>query len=230
MRVVIAEDEALIQRGLRLMLEASGDFTVVDELNDVEDLEHVIANRKPDLLITDIRMPPTYTSEGLVAAIRIRELYPSLPVVVLSQHVQRTYAKKLLSSGHGRVGYLLKQRIADIDTFLDDLRRVAAGGTVLDPEVVRLLVARADKDGSVVRQLTPRQKEVLALMAEGQSNARIAAKLFLAEKSVVQHTSRIYDALGLAVDGDAHRRVLAVLQYLNGPEDQVEAPGVTPAR
>lgn len=223
MRVVIAEDEALIRRGLRLVLEAGGDFTVVDELDSVEDLEHVIASRKPDLFITDIRMPPTYTSEGLVAAIRIRELHPELPVVVLSQHVQRTYARTLLSSGRGHVGYLLKQRIADIDTFLDDLRRVSAGGTALDPEVISLLVARADKTGSAIRRLTPRQKEVLALMAEGRSNAHIAAKLFLTEKSVVQHTSRIYDALGLPVDGDAHRRVLAVLQYLNGMEDREEA-------
>lgn len=219
MRVIIAEDELLIQRGLRLVLEQSGDFTVVADLRDVEHLDEAIAKHKPDLLITDIRMPPTYTTEGLIAAIRIREEHPELPVVVLSQHVLRSYAEKLLSSGQGYVGYLLKQRITDVEKFLDDLRHVSAGGAVLDPEVISVLVARADRKDPAVRRLTSRQKEVLALMAEGRSNAHIAAALFLTEKAVVGHTSRIYDALGLTLQGDAHRRVLAVLQYLNGQSE-----------
>jgi DNA-binding NarL/FixJ family response regulator len=217
MRVVIVDDEVLLRRGLRQVLEDGG-LDVVAELDDIAALDETVAALRPDLVITDIRMPPTHTNEGLVAAVRLRAEHPEVAVVVLSQHVQRRYATELMRAGGGRVGYLLKQRIADVDTLLDDLARVVAGGTALDPDVARALVTRAERAGSAVDRLTPRQKDVLALMAEGKSNASIAAILFLTEKAVVQHASRIYDALGLSVDPDAHRRVLAVVEYLNSDD------------
>lgn len=215
MRVVIAEDEAILRRGLQLLLEEDG-IEVAEAVGDAPALHDAVERARPDLVITDIRMPPTHTDEGLVAALRIRAEHPGTAVVVLSQHVQRRSAGALLMGDRGGVGYLLKQRIADVDTFLDDLRTVAAGGTALDPDVVEVMMNRAVRSDNAVARLTPRQREVLALMAEGRSNARIAAELFLSEKAVVQHTSRIYDALGLAVDPEAHRRVLAVLHHLNG--------------
>ncbi|WP_449373178.1 response regulator [Arthrobacter psychrolactophilus] len=214
MRVVIGEDEALLRHGLQLVLEGGG-FEVVATVGDAVELELAVALHRPDLVITDIRMPPTHSDEGLLAALRIRAEYPEIAVVVLSQHVQRRYAKELLSTSQGKVGYLLKQRIADVDTFRDQLREVAAGGTALDPDVVALMVAHAKQSNGVIRELTPRQQEVLALMAEGRSNSWIASELFLSEKAVVQHTSRIYDSLNLTLDGDSHRRVLAVMHYLS---------------
>jgi DNA-binding NarL/FixJ family response regulator len=159
-------------------------------------------------------MPPTHTDEGLLAALDIRQRHPDIAVMVLSQYVQRRYALELVTEQTGSVGYLLKQRIGDINRFLDDLRTVADGGTVLDPEVIAMLLARAKVADSAIANLTPRQSEVLALMAEGLSNAKIASRMFVTEKAVVQHTSRIYDALGLPPDADAHRRVIAVIRYL----------------
>lgn len=214
MRVVIGEDEALLRRGLELLLSDAG-FTVVASTTDADELEAAVAECRPDLVVTDIRMPPSYTDEGLQAALRIRAGWPQTAVVVLSQHVQRRYAVELLSDRRGGIGYLLKQRIADVEQFLADLRRVAEGGTAIDPDVVAVMLSRARRSDSAVGALTARQQEVLGLMAEGRSNASIAARLFLTEKAVVQHTSRIYDALSLAVDTDAHRRVLAVLHYVN---------------
>lgn len=214
MRIVIGEDEALLRHGLQLVLEGGG-FEVVATAGDAVELEVAVALHRPELVITDIRMPPSHSDEGLLAALRIRSEYPEIAVVVLSQHVQRRYAKELLSTSQGKVGYLLKQRIADVDTFRDQLRDVAAGGTALDPDVVALMVAHAKRSNGVIRELTPRQQEVLALMAEGRSNSWIAAELFLSEKAVVQHTSRIYDSLNLTLDGDSHRRVLAVMHYLS---------------
>jgi DNA-binding NarL/FixJ family response regulator len=214
MRVVIAEDEALIRRGLELVLEEGG-HEVAAAVGDAERMVDAVARERPDLVITDIRMPPAHTDEGLRAALRIRRERPETAVVVLSQHVQRRYAQDLLAEGTDRVGYLLKQRIADVGTFLADLERVAAGGTALDPDVIAVMVGRARHSEAAVSGLTRRQQEVLSLVAEGRSNASIAAKLFLTEKAVVQHVSRIYDALGLALDGDSHRRVRAVIQYLN---------------
>jgi len=213
-RVVIAEDEALIRRGLELVLQDGG-HEVVAAVADATELTDAVTRANPDLVVTDIRMPPTHTDEGLTAALRIRRELPGTPVVVLSQHVQRRYARDLLAEGTEGVGYLLKQRIADVGTFLDDLARVADGGTALDPDVVAVMVGRARHSEAAVSGLTPRQQEVLALVAEGRSNASIAAKLFVTEKAVVQHVSRIYDALGLANDADAHRRVQAVIRYLN---------------
>jgi DNA-binding NarL/FixJ family response regulator len=219
MRVIIGEDEVLLREGLRHLLTSDG-FEVVAVAADAESLERAVAIHLPDLVITDIRMPPTHTDEGLLAALRMRARHPSIPVVVLSQHVQRRYATELLDQNRGGFGYLLKQRIADVTTFTADLRRVAAGGTALDPEVVSVLLARATRASEPVGSLTPRQREVLALMAEGRSNARIASTLFLSEKAVVQHTSNIYEALGLPVDADDHRRVLAVIRFLASAGDE----------
>jgi DNA-binding NarL/FixJ family response regulator len=213
MRVVLGEDEVLLREGLVHVLEGDG-FEVLAAVGTAGQLEREVARHRPDLVITDIRMPPTHTDEGLLAALRIRHAYPSIAVVVLSQHVQRRYATELLEQQGGGVGYLLKQRIADVTTFTSDLRRVAAGGTALDPEVVSVMVTRASRVSGVVGSLTSRQLEVLGLMAEGRSNARIASQLVLSEKAVVQHTSNIYDALGLPVDADDHRRVLAVIRFL----------------
>jgi DNA-binding NarL/FixJ family response regulator len=219
MRVIIGEDEVLLREGLRHLLDSEG-FEVVAVSGDADSLEREVDALMPDLVITDIRMPPTHTDEGLVAALRIRERFPSLAVVVLSQHVQRRFAADLLDQDGAGFGYLLKQRIADVRTFTADLRRVAAGGTALDPEVVSVLVARAHRASGAVGSLTPRQLQVLTLMAEGRSNARIAGELFLSEKAVVQHTSKIYDALGLPVDADDHRRVLAVIRYLRAVAEE----------
>lgn len=213
MRVVIAEDEVLLREGLSRILEGDG-VTVLAAVGTAEQLEREVDRHRPDLAITDIRMPPTHTDEGLVAALRIRQAHPGVGVVVLSQHVQRRYATELLGQDRGGFGYLLKQRIADVRTFTDSLRRVAEGGTALDPEVVSMMVARASRGDRAIGRLTPRQREVLALMAEGRSNAAIAAQLFLTTKAVVQHTSNIYDALELPNDADDHRRVLAVIRYL----------------
>jgi DNA-binding NarL/FixJ family response regulator len=213
-RVVIGEDEVLLREGLSHVLENDG-FEVVSAVGTAVDLEREVARLAPDLVITDIRMPPTHTDEGLLAALRIRRAHSGVAVVVLSQYVQRRYATELLDERDGGVGYLLKQRIADVKTFTADLRRVAAGGTALDPEVVAVLVSRATKGSGAVGALTARQLAVLGLMAEGRSNAHIASRIGTSEKAVVQHTSRIYDAFGLPVDADDHRRVLAVIRFLS---------------
>jgi len=215
-RVVIGEDEVLLREGVAHILASDG-FEVLASVSDAVQLEREVNRHVPDLVVTDIRMPPTYTDEGLEAALRIRQAHPSIGVVVVSQHVQRRYATELLDGGGG-FGYLLKQRIADVRTFTSDIRRVARGGTALDPEVVSVLVARASRGASAVGRLTPRQLEVLGLMAEGRSNAAIAAQLVLSEKAIVQHTSNIYDALGLPLDADDHRRVLAVIRYLQSAQ------------
>tara|TARA_R110002124_G_C8965308_1_gene514464 strand:+ start:2050 stop:2787 length:738 start_codon:yes stop_codon:yes gene_type:complete len=224
LRVLIAEDEALLRRGLELMLSESG-IEVVATVADADSLLSLAQECRPDLVVTDIRMPPGYTDEGLVAALKIRAELPDTAVMVLSQHVQRRYAMELLgvqsideeatTGSPGRVGYLLKQRIADVDAFIADLRAVAGGGTAIDPEVIAIMVARAKRSDQAVAALTPRQQEVLGLVAEGRSNSAIAERLFITEKAVVQHISRIYDVLGLPLASDAHRRVLAVIRYLN---------------
>ena len=214
MRVIIGEDEVLLREGLRHLLAQDG-FEVVAAVGDAVALLEQVELLQPELVITDIRMPPTHTDEGLLAALRIREAHPGIAVVVLSQYVQRRYATELLDQNRGGFGYLLKQRIADVTTFTADLRRVAAGGTALDPEVVAVLVTRASRASGAVGSLTPRQLEVLSLMAQGRSNGWIARSLSITEKSVVQHVSHIYDELGLQVDTDDHRRVLAVVRYLS---------------
>jgi DNA-binding NarL/FixJ family response regulator len=215
LRIVIGEDEALLREGLTLVLEQGG-FEVVATARDASELVRHASQFAPDLVITDIRMPPGYSDEGLRAALDIRRAKPKVAIVVLSQYLQRQHAAELLAAPSGGVGYLLKQRIADIPTFCADLERVCAGGMVLDPEVVALMVARARHGTNGLTRLTDRQLDVLILMAEGRSNAAIARTLYISEKAVVQHTSRIYDVLGLSATEDDHRRVLAVLRYLAG--------------
>jgi DNA-binding NarL/FixJ family response regulator len=213
MRVVIGEDETLLREGLALVL-GSGGFEVAGTAGDAETLIARTRELTPDLVITDIRMPPDFTDEGLRAAREIRRAMPHIPIVVLSQHLQRQVAIELVTGQTAGVGYLLKQRIADIATFRGDLHRVCAGGTVLDPEVVTLMVARARTGNDGLRKLTARQQEVLKLMAEGRSNASIARALSLTERAVIRHASNIYDQLGLPPSEDDHRRVLAVIRYL----------------
>ncbi|MGY1688106.1 response regulator [Geodermatophilus sp. SYSU D00804] len=214
MRVVIGEDEALLRTGLTHVLQAAG-FDVVAAVGDAHELVRSTEEHAPDVVVTDIRMPPDRKDAGLRAAVRIRREHPGIAVLVLSQHLQRAYAVELLGDRSSGVGYLLKQRIADVDTFTDDIRRIAAGGTVLDPEVVSLMVARARGHHGALDRLTPRQQQVLALMSEGRTNASIARTLSVTERAVVQHTSHIYDELGLAPSDDDHRRVLAVIRYLS---------------
>jgi len=213
-RIVIGEDEALLRTGLAHVLQAAG-FDVVASVGDAHELVRSAGEHLPDIVVTDIRMPPDHKDAGLRAALQIRREHPEIAVLVLSQHLQRAYAVELLGDGSSGVGYLLKQRIADIDTFTDDLRRIAAGGTVLDPEVVSLMVARARGHHDALDRLTPRQQQVLALMSEGRTNASIARTLSITERAVVQHTSHIYDELDLAISDDDHRRVLAVIRYLS---------------
>jgi DNA-binding NarL/FixJ family response regulator len=213
-RILICEDESLLRQGMTHLLEHAG-YDVVGTAVNADELLRQVDERNPDLVITDIRMPPDFTDEGLRAAVQIRAEHPHIGIVVLSQHVQRRYAVELVADNAGGVGYLLKQRIADIATFCDDLERVAAGGTVLDPDVIALMITRADREHATLRHLTPRQQQVLALMAEGRSNAAIAQRLSITEKAVVQHVSHIYDQLTLAPSNDDHRRVLAVMHYLS---------------
>ncbi len=213
MRIVIGEDEALLRQGMTHLLERAG-YQVVGTAANADELIRHVDERLPDLVLTDIRMPPDFTDEGLRAARQIRATHPRIGIMVLSQHVQRRYAVELIADNPSGVGYLLKQRIADISTFCDDLERVAAGGTVLDPDVVALMITRADRDHATLRRMTSRQQQVLALMAEGRSNAAIAQRLSITEKAVVQHVSHIYDHLMLPPSTDDHRRVLAVLHHL----------------
>ena len=212
MRVVIAEDLVLLRDGLTRLLKAY-DIEVAAALADTAALSGILDSERVDLVIADVRMPPTFTNEGLVAAIEARRAHPGLPVLVLSQYVEQLYARELLSSGEGALGYLLKDRIADVPAFIEAVRQVAAGGTVLDPKVVAAMVTH-HRASSPVDALTPRERDVLALMAEGQANSGIAARLVITERSVGKHINNIFAKLGLPADTDGHRRVLAVLEYL----------------
>lgn len=214
MRVVIGEDEALLREGLALLMERAG-FAVVALAADADALLDATREHRPELVVTDIRMPPTHTDEGLRAGVTIRRELPDTALMVLSQHAQRRYAADLLAERASGVGYLLKQRIGDGESFCDDVRRVAAGGTVLDPELIGTLLGRARPEDDPFHGLTARQRDVLGLMAEGRSNAAIAHRLVITEKAVVRHVSRIYDQLDLRVDEEDHRRVLAVVRYLS---------------
>ncbi len=211
MRVILAEDHALLRDGLTRLLEAH-DFEVVTAVDNAVSLDKALRELDTDVAVVDVRLPPTFTDEGLRSAIAARAAKPGLPVLVLSQYVEQLYARELLESGEGAVGYLLKDRVSDVTAFVDAVRRVADGGTVLDPEVVSTLLARR-KDAPIER-LTAREREVLGLMAEGRSNAAIAARLFVTEKAVSKHTNSIFTKLDLGQDSDDHRRVLAVLAYL----------------
>jgi DNA-binding NarL/FixJ family response regulator len=212
-RVVIAEDLALLRDGLIRLLTAH-DFEVVEAVDNGPSLLRALTIHRPDVAVVDVRLPPTFTDEGLRAAIQARTAVPGLPVLVLSQYVEPLYARELLSDRNGGVGYLLKDRVSNIGQFLDAVRRVGAGGTAMDPEVISQLLARHDRAGPL-SQLTPREREVLGLMAEGRSNAAIAGRLFITEKAVSKHTNSIFSKLGLPPSEDDNRRVLAVLAYLN---------------
>lgn len=213
MRIVIADDAVLLREGLVRLLAEQG-HEVVAAVADGPSLVDAIVQHRPDVSIVDVRMPPSHTDEGLRAAVQARKLVPRTPVLVLSQYVEVSYADDLLADRRGAVGYLLKDRVAEITDFLDALARVAAGGTVLDPEVVAQLVVRRGSDP--IRALTAREREVLALMAEGRSNTAIARELVVSEGAVEKHVRSIFTKLDLPPDEEQHRRVLAVLAYLRG--------------
>jgi DNA-binding NarL/FixJ family response regulator len=211
-RVVIAEDIFLLREGLTRMLEARG-FEVAAAVDNAVDLVAAVTTRRPDVTVVDVRLPPTFTDEGLRAALQARREIPGLPVLVLSQYVEQLYARELLADGSGGVGYLLKDRVLDGHQFTDALRRVAAGGTAMDPEVIARLLAR-NADNDALAALSPREREVLGLMAEGRSNAAIANRMVVTERAVAKHTSSIFLKLNLQPSDDDNRRVLAVLAYL----------------
>jgi len=213
-RVVLGEDLTLLRDGLIRLLTAY-DMDVVAAVDSGPGLLHALVTQRPDVAVVDVRLPPTFTDEGLRAAIEARGQLPGLPVLVLSQHVEPLYAQELLATGSGGLGYLLKDRVSDVLGFIQAVRTVAGGGTAMDAEVVAQLLARHDRDGLLGR-LTPREREVLALMAQGHSNAGIAARLVVTAKAVDKHIGSIFAKLGLYPGEDANRRVLAVLTYLNG--------------
>jgi DNA-binding NarL/FixJ family response regulator len=213
MRVVIAEDLFLLRDGLARLLEAHG-IEVAAAVGTGPELLAALLGQRPDAAIIDVRLPPTFTDEGLRIALEARRELPGLPVLVLSQYVEQLYARELLSGQAGGVGYLLKDRVFSDEAFVEALRTVASGGTVLDPEVIAKLVRRRAAD-EPVSTLSPREREVLELMAQGRSNAAIAQRLFVSEKAVSKHSTSIFIKLGLEPSDDDNRRVLAVLAYLN---------------
>ena len=213
MRVVIAEDSVLLREGLARLLDEAG-FDVVEAVPDAEQLLRSVAEHTPDVVVADVRMPPTHTDEGLRAALVIRQRWPETAVLVLSQYVEERYATELLAGSTRGVGYLLKDRVADVDEFVAALRRVGNGGAALDPEVVSQLLLRGRR--RPLDALTPREQEVLKLMAEGRSNGAIAAALVVTDGAVEKHVSSIFTKLGLTPIDTDHRRVLAVLSYLDG--------------
>ncbi len=212
-RIVLAEDSVLLREGLVRVLTETG-FDVVATAGDAETFLAQVARHSPDLVVTDVRMPPTFTDEGVRAALVVRQQYPDVAVVVLSQYVEENYASELLAGRARGVGYLLKDRVADVGEFVEALRRVVAGGTALDPEVVAQLFARARRHDPLA-MLTPREAEVLQLMAEGRSNAGIAGAMVVTEGAVEKHVSNIFTKLELPIVESDHRRVLAVLRYLD---------------
>jgi DNA-binding NarL/FixJ family response regulator/class 3 adenylate cyclase len=213
-RVVLADDSVLFREGLARVLGETG-FSVVGQATDADELFGLVAHEQPDLVVTDIRMPPTHSNEGLIAAQRIRSEYPSVAVVVLSQYVETRHAIKLLQRSPERVGYLLKDRVSDIAEFTGTMKRVSRGGSAIDPDVVAQLLQRGE-EGSALASLTERERELLGLMAEGRSNQAISELLFLSPKTVETHVGSIFAKLGLMPAADDHRRVLAVLVYLRG--------------
>ena len=212
MRIVIAEDSVLLRAGLTRILADAGE-EVVATVGDAEELMGAVERHQPDLVVTDVRMPPTHTDDGLRAAISIRGRWPDIGILVLSQYVEETYASELLAGSTTGSGYLLKDRIADVGEFVEAVQRVGAGGTALDPEVVAQLLARSRRRDPL-DALTPREREVLALMAEGRSNPAIARALVVTDKAVEKHVSNILTKLDLPPAEDDHRRVLAVLQWV----------------
>jgi DNA-binding NarL/FixJ family response regulator len=213
MRVVIAEDNVLLSSGLELLLTSKG-CEVVAIVEDAEGFLAAVDEHRPDVTIVDVRLPPSFRDEGIRAALQARRRHPDLPILVLSQYVEQEYATELLSTARGGIGYLLKDRVSQVDEFIEALRRVATGGTALDPDVVAaLLIRRADDP---VAALTRREREIIALMAQGHDNTTIASTLFVTDNAVHKHIGNIFSKLGLAATDSGHRRVLAVLAYLNG--------------
>lgn len=219
MRVVIAEDNVLLSSGLELLLNAKG-FEIVAIATDGPGFLEAVNTHRPDVTIVDVRLPPGFRDEGIQAAIQVRREHPGLPILVLSQYVEQAYASRLLADTRGGIGYLLKDRVSRVAEFTEALRRVADGGTAMDPEVIAQLLAHGDP----VDALTAREREVLALMAEGHDNATIAKRLFVSENAVHKHIGNIFLKLGLSVEDSGHRRVLAVLAYLRRHGDAPPAP------
>jgi DNA-binding NarL/FixJ family response regulator len=215
MRIVIAEDSVLLREGITRLL-AEYDHEVVDALGDATRLLASVQQHAPDLVIVDVRMPPTHTDEGLRAAVELRAVRPGTPVLVLSQYVEERYAAELIESGTAGIGYLLKERVADVRDFVEACRRVARGGTALDPDVVSQLLVRSRRR-EPLDALTPREREVLGLMAQGRSNGAIATALTVSDGAVEKHISSIFTKLDLAPSDSEHRRVLAVLMFLRNP-------------
>ena len=212
MRVVIAEDLFLLRDGLARMLTAHG-LEITAAVGNGDDLLKAIRAEPPHVAIVDVRLPPSFTDEGVRAALAARREQPGLPILVLSQYVEQLYARELLAGGTGGIGYLLKDRVFDSVQFVDAVRRVADGGTAMDPEVISRLLAR-NSGNNAITTLSPREREVLALMAEGRSNAAIAQRMVITERAVAKHTASIFTKLGLQPSDDDNRRVLAVLAYL----------------
>ena len=213
-RVVLAEDNALLRAGLVRLVDAAEDLTLVGAAGDLPALTALVERERPDVVVTDIRMPPTHTDEGISVATRLRDEHPGMGVVVLSQYAEAPYALTLLAGGTAGRGYLLKERVADGDELAEAIRRVAAGGSVIDPTVIEGLVAANRAAPSDLDRLTPRELEVLGEMAQGKSNAAIAAALVLSERAIEKHTNSIFSKLGLSEERDLNRRVSAVLVYL----------------
>jgi len=216
MRAVIAEDAVLLREGLARLLEEGG-FEVVDAVDNGEALLRAVSQHQPDVCVVDVRMPPTFNDEGVKAALVIRKQWPQVAILMLSQYVEERYAVDLIAGDSRGIGYLLKDRVADVREFLEALRRVAAGGAALDPEVVTQLLVRSGKQDPLA-QLSPREREVLALMAEGRTNGLIAEALVVTEGAVEKHVTNIFNKLGLPPADQAHRRVLAVLRYIGSDQ------------
>jgi DNA-binding NarL/FixJ family response regulator len=214
LRVVIAEDSVLLREGVARLLEDAG-FDVVARAGDADDLLRKVRAHKPDVAVVDIRMPPTQVDDGLRAAQVIRRELPAIGVLLLSQYVEERYVMELLANGVEGIGYLLKDRVADVDRFTDSVRRVASGGSALDPQVVTQMMGRGQRHEPLA-QLSPRERQVLALMAEGRTNLAISEELSVTERAVERHVTSIFGKLSLHATGQDHRRVLAVLTYLRG--------------
>ena len=214
MRVVLADDWKLLRDGLAELLGQAG-FEVVGRAGDAEDLLRKVGAHRPDVAVVDVRMPPTHTDEGLRATAEIRDRFPGTGVLILSQYIDEAYAVELFGGGADGLGYLLKDRVADIDRFVDAVRRVGEGGSVLDPEVVATMLGRR-RDQDPLAVLTPREREVLKLMAEGRSNHAIGEQLVISQRAVEKHVTGIFEKLELPSEAETHRRVLAVLAYLGG--------------
>ena len=216
MRVVIAEDLFLLRDGLVRLLEAFG-CEIAAAVDNGPELSKALKELDPDVAVVDVRLPPSFSDEGLQCALEARRRRPGLPVLVLSQHVEQLYARELLADGTGGVGYLLKDRVFDAEQFVDAVRRVAAGGTAMDPQVIQQLLSRRSREAPMAK-LTAREREVMELMAQGRSNTAIASQLVVTERAVGKHTSNIFGKLGLPPSDDDNRRVLAVLAYLDGAD------------